>query len=283
MKPKPARPESREVASLLPFPKQETYFPGLSDYDLRQLAREIDRDGLQQKIEILPRNKAGYPPNTILRGHQRLRALKLLGRETTDVLVRYDLVDATVDEIERVFLGENVNRQQLDPLSKARAALRMIEIEKGQILSDASQYERCKIRERIGKVIGMCGRNLDRYFGVLETPVPVQDAFRAGKLTLIEADKVSRLSPEVQEEIAAAIKSGLDPREVVAKHLPKKSPRHKRQHDALVAFCKNLEIAHADLADRVDSVSEHMIRKLLLTLEKGRQLIRRLLKRVEGQ
>src|SRR4051812_48119907 len=73
------RIEKRKLADLIPFPSQATYFDDLSDEDLKRLADDIRRNGLREIIEVLPANAAGFPAGTIVRGHQRKRALVSLG------------------------------------------------------------------------------------------------------------------------------------------------------------------------------------------------------------
>ncbi len=67
----------------------------LTEFDLNALIEDIRKNGLREKIQILPKNKAGLPADTILDGHERSRALQKLGQTDTDVVVRYDLADAT--------------------------------------------------------------------------------------------------------------------------------------------------------------------------------------------
>jgi hypothetical protein len=83
----------RKLDDLIEFPLQQTYFPPLSEDRLRALADDIKRNGLRHSIEVLPENKAGYPADTIVKGHMRRLALLLNGETTAEVLVRYDLAE----------------------------------------------------------------------------------------------------------------------------------------------------------------------------------------------
>jgi ParB-like chromosome segregation protein Spo0J len=66
------RREKRLVVDLKPHPLQGKYFRDMTDAALHDLAENIRRRGLRRPIEILPNG-------TIVSGHQRLRAVKLLG------------------------------------------------------------------------------------------------------------------------------------------------------------------------------------------------------------
>src|SRR4051812_45474490 len=87
-KPEP-RFENRLLGDLKPFPLQEQYFSSLSVRELADLADDMNRTGLRERIEILP-------DGTIISGHQRVKAaIEHLDWESCDVFVRYDLEHAT--------------------------------------------------------------------------------------------------------------------------------------------------------------------------------------------
>ena len=50
--------------------------------------------GLRDMIHILPHNKAGFAPGTILDGHRRKEALLRNGETKTTVVVRHDLSES---------------------------------------------------------------------------------------------------------------------------------------------------------------------------------------------
>jgi ParB-like chromosome segregation protein Spo0J len=178
------RPLKRwNLRDLLSYPTQRTYFENLSDVDLARLADDIDRNGLRSAIEVLGENTAGLPRGTILSGHQRKRALLSLGKKNSTVIVRNDLRDATPAEIERLFLEANLNRRQMHPLDKARSVLRLFEIERARRRGESVITG--EARDRVGKAIGVSGRTVSRYLGVLRTSAAVQAAFRSGQLSLV--------------------------------------------------------------------------------------------------
>jgi ParB-like chromosome segregation protein Spo0J len=202
--PPKARREPRALDALVPFPAQGDYFDVLSEADLKALADDIKKHGLKQLIEVLPPNAASLPENTILCGHQRARALRRLGRTEVEVRVRYDLASESRETVEAVFLRDNLNRRQLDPLAKARAAARLFEGERRRGGMES-------LRDRVGKTLGMSGRNLDRYMSLLRAPLAVQNAFRAGKLSLVLAARLGGASQARWDEAERRIESGENP------------------------------------------------------------------------
>jgi ParB-like chromosome segregation protein Spo0J len=163
-KPGKQKTEVRKLKDLKPFPLQADFFDELSAPDLKALADDIARNGLRQPIQVLPKNDAGYPADTVIAGHQRKRALESLGRTEAEVLVRHDLADKDAREVEKAFLEDNQNRRHLDRLAKARVALRLCEIKRKAQRGTLSAYDLVNVREVVGKQIGLTGRTLSTAF-----------------------------------------------------------------------------------------------------------------------
>lgn len=81
------------VEQLKDHPRQAELFTDLTEAQLEELAENIDKNGLDHPIEILP-------DGVIICGHQRRRAVARLGWETVPVIVRHDLANADPGEIE---------------------------------------------------------------------------------------------------------------------------------------------------------------------------------------
>lgn len=277
------RLERRRLAELKPFPAQPDFFDDTSEYELRQLADDIQRNGLRHPIEVLPEgNKAGHPADTIIIGHRRRAALLLNGENTTDVLVRFDLKTADVWAVERIFLEDNNNRRHHDPLIKARVALRLFEIEKKKPRGKLWIGESAEARDRVGKATGMSGRNLNRYFLVLKAPLAVQNAFRAGKLPLVVAGKVALLGAGDQAETAARIAAGEDPKGVVADHVETSDGRHQTVGRALTRFLSGLRKGVDDLDGRLGEVPARLAALHAEDQAQARVVIEELIARAVG-
>ncbi len=96
---------------LHPNPYQPRHDPG--DADIESLARSIQINGLIQPI-IARRDGDGYQ---IVAGERRWRAARRAGRETIPVIVR----DATDEQMLELALIENLQRQDLNAIDRARA------------------------------------------------------------------------------------------------------------------------------------------------------------------
>lgn len=190
----------RAIDTLKPHPLQAELIRDMSEAELESLQDSIAQTGQQQPIEITT-------DNVILDGHQRVAALRKLGRAEAWVRVRKDL--DTPDKVAAYFVDQNLNRRQLDPLDKVRLATKLFELER------TKESSRLSVKEYIAQRLGMTRRNLDRYLSVAETPMPVQNAYSQRRLSLVSAARVARLSTDVQSMIAAQIAGGEDAEKVV--------------------------------------------------------------------
>lgn len=268
--------EKRNLADLHSNPEQSTYFADLGDTELQSLAADIEANGLQNLIQVLPKNAAGLLPNTIVNGHQRRRALLLNGVVRADVLVRYDLAQADLDTIEMEFLRENVNRRQLDKLDMARVAKRTYEIERRSASIDGDETA----RDRVGKAIGMSGRNLARYWRLLQAPLAVQRAFQAGTLTLIEAERAGSLSPYAQSKIAERLSAGDAPRTVLSEYSPhSRRSRPRTISVSLANLDRSMRSVIDDFDGRIDRIAGNQIEPVAATIREVRHVLDHLLAR----
>lgn len=210
------KPETRKLGQLKPFPAQAAFFNDLSDTELQALADDIREHGLKYPIEVMPaKNAAGLPANTIVSGHQRKRALVLNGESVAPVVIRKDLATASMDQVEKHFIQENTLRRQLEPLDRAFAALRLFEIERGRKRRDIATDELAETRDRVGAMVGISGRHLERYWRVLEAPLEVQAAVRGRQLPVALGARVAAMPKKIRAEIAARIAAGESPKVVV--------------------------------------------------------------------
>src|SRR3954452_12382219 len=75
------------IADLRPHPSHAKFDTQLSEDEIDRLAQDIRQNGLQVPIEVTP-------DLDVICGHQRLRALKKLGRTQVRAWVRHDLAEA---------------------------------------------------------------------------------------------------------------------------------------------------------------------------------------------
>ena len=110
--------ERREIpcSSIRPNPHQPREI--LDDEAIRELADSIRQHGILQPLLVRPADD-GYE---LVAGERRWRASRLLGRETVPVVVRR----VTDDQMLEIALVENLQREDLNAIEKARAYRRFL-------------------------------------------------------------------------------------------------------------------------------------------------------------
>ena len=265
--------ETRPIASLQPHPAQAEIFNDLSEVELQLLAKDIDANGLRYLPEILP-------DGTIIAGHQRVRALQLLGRAEVRCWVRDDLDRLGENAIEERLISDNLNRRQLSPLAVARCYLRLRELERDGYYSE--QDSQGDLRDHLAQRFQVDGRTLDRYARMLKAPVAVQYAFERGQLAQKDVLDVVRLDVDQQEEIAQRLHDGEDPRSVVAQYL--KSEKNKAGPLIAVSrLIRDLDRGLAALKGRYKKIKGHMWRDALEVLADAEEFLPTLRRHLDEQ
>jgi ParB-like chromosome segregation protein Spo0J len=253
-------------------PKQRSLFIDPTPQEIAQLAADMQKNGQLQAVEILR-------DGTLIAGHKRAKAAEQLGWTEIDAWVRNDLADQGEDAVERRLIEDNLTRRQLDPLDLARCALRLKNMARKRWEGRLSEADRGEVRDRIGLQIGRSGRQVDRLLRVVEhTPMEVQGAVSAGKLTMNDALAVAGLDKAVREQIAEEIREGGDAKEIVGRFVGKKDRRHKTARDAKNAFLKSLARGYADLEGRIDKVVRWVTPADQQILTETNQLIEKVLR-----
>lgn len=281
------KPKQMSLAALKPHPLQLCFYDDSNAVDDESLAADLRRRGQQSPIVVMPENNAAnLPGGTMLDGCRRARCLKDSGETDAMVVVRHDLKDASAAAVEAEFLKYNFTRRQLHPLDKARVAQRLYVLERSKkTVNDLGFKETLAMRDRIGKILGMSGRNLDRYLRVLETPVPIQNAVRDGRMKLVMGAKIATLPQYEQEKIAEAITGVTDSKEVTriaCEHVTiSDGRRHQKVNDAVACFARTLDRGLEDLDGRVDQVGTGSVRRRLNTFVRAQDVLATLIAKAD--
>jgi ParB/RepB/Spo0J family partition protein len=271
--PTPARTIVRvKVADLKSHPRQARNFRDLTEPQFRELAESMRAHGLNHPIEMLA-------DDTIVCGHQRVRAARFLGWEYIDAVVRQDVADQGPDAVEAHMIRDNMVRRQLGPLEIARCYQRLKDLaSNGQPLFPNQDKD---LRDKIGDVLGLSGRTLDRLRRLLKTPLEVQDAVNAGRLSIQSAGKVATLPAATQQRIADLICQGTDAAEAVSRFVAQTATKRKEWWKALDEFARCLRRGVDQLAERLGEITG-VYPWQIAALRQARDLIGRLLRRAGG-
>ncbi len=107
-----------EMAMVVPTEAQPRQ--SFKEDTIKELAESIEKNGLLQPIVVRPMDGGKYQ---IIAGERRYRAFKKLGRNTIPAIVR----DYEDEEVDKLQLVENVQREDLNPYDEAIAYLKLKE------------------------------------------------------------------------------------------------------------------------------------------------------------
>lgn len=166
------------------------------DGALAELATSIREHGLLQPV-VVRRLEGGFE---LISGERRLRASRLAGRSRILAIVRAEVTDAEMLELALV---ENVQRQDLDAMERARGFARMIE-------------QLHMTQERVAERVGLKRATVANHLRLLELPDPVQQGIAKGMLTMGHARALLAVpTPKAREQwMARIVRDDLSVRQV---------------------------------------------------------------------
>lgn len=227
-------PQVRPLDSLIRHRRRLELFSEMSQQELERLAADMKLHGLREPIEILPNG-------TIISGHDRERAARLLGWKTIHVVVRRDIVlgfaDAGVEEL----IVERAKNRELNIIEQAKC-FRLLKNVFGNRGGFGVRGD--ELRDRVAQALafGMSGRQLDQYTALLKLPPAIQEAVVQYRLTRSLALLIARIPVEQQAELVLDLNAGPVPAEYVRRKYirPNITTRSRREtvHDVLKSVKK---------------------------------------------
>ena len=274
MKPNRLEAKKWKIIKLKPHPRQESIFCDVPDEELAALAENIKKHGLRDPVEILP-------DGTIICGHQRVRAAKLLGWKEVDVIIREDLAAAGPEAVETYFVEDNLLRRQLSPLGRARCLKRLAEIEEGKAAAHFGFMKKEALKAQLAERMQMSPRNIDRYLLILNSPIPVQLAFDRNEISLINTGKVALMSETAQNDIAQRIENGEAAAKVIADYLAAAKSNVNEVERAFDRLYYALKRDMPYLGGRRFQINQRKLTRTLPTLKEAESVLSKIIKQVE--
>lgn len=154
-------PREASVDSIVPNPRQpRTVF----DEDaLQELSDSIREHGVLQPLVVRPKTEGTYE---LIAGERRLRAAKLAGVKTVPIILRSA---SNQDSLELAII-ENVQREDIRPLEKARAYRRLMD-------------EFGLTQEQVSHKVGKARASVANTVRLLRLPEPIQQGLDSGLIS----------------------------------------------------------------------------------------------------
>jgi ParB family chromosome partitioning protein len=160
--------------------------------DVAGLAATIAERGLLQPLGVVAVGGGRY---RVVYGGRRRAAAEQLGLEKVPCIV----LDGDDPDLLLRQLIENVQRQDLNDVEQARAYARL----RARIVEERGKLPEGDLDEAVGGAVGLTGRTVRRYLGLLDLPDEVQQLIRRGELNVTQAQHLRRVpSPKTQVELA---------------------------------------------------------------------------------
>lgn len=165
--------ESVEVSRVRPNP-----FQPRADFDegeIASLAESLKRQGVLQPVVVRPAEGGFYE---LVAGERRWRASQKAGLDRIPAVVR-EVDDRRMLEMALV---ENLQRRDLNPIEKARAFRRLIELNSWT-------------QEEVADAVGLGRPTVANFIRLLELPPEVQEAVSRGTITMGHARALLGVTP----------------------------------------------------------------------------------------
>lgn len=168
--------------------------------DVDGLAETIAEQGMLQPLGVVRLSDQQY---RVVYGNRRRAAAVKLGLEKVPCI----LLNAEDSDLLLRQLIENVQRQELNDLEKARAFARL----RARLSEMHTANTEGDLDDAVGQAVGLTGRTVRRYIGLLELPQEIQQLIRRGELNVTQAQHLRRISNKhTQIELArAAVEEGM--------------------------------------------------------------------------
>jgi ParB family chromosome partitioning protein len=148
--------------------------------DIEKLAESIAAEGVLEPILVTPSQDTSGK-YTVVAGHRRLTAVRSLGQGSIPALV----IDADADRRLKLALIENIHREDMSPLDKARGLAKLIKSTKLE-------------QHVVASAIGVAPGYVSQYLALLELPESALSALRDGEISFTQARSLCRLLPDTK-------------------------------------------------------------------------------------
>jgi ParB/RepB/Spo0J family partition protein len=148
--------------------------------DIEGLAASIAAEGLIEPIVVTPATDVAGK-YTVVAGHRRLTAVRSLGLPT----IAATIIDADADRRVRVALIENIQREDMNPVDKAKAIAKLL---KNTTLE----------QQELAQALGVAPGYVSQYLNLLDLPESVLSAVQDNSLSFTHARTLCKLLPDVK-------------------------------------------------------------------------------------
>lgn len=220
--------------------------------EVEELAESIKESGLLHNLVVRDLKNGKYE---ILSGERRYRALKLIGAKRVMCQVK----DISDSDAELLLIKANAEQRELTPSEKMEGIKRLEAIYKEK-KARGEQIPKGKLRDTIGKDMGLSGTQVQRYKTVDKKLIePLKEKLDNGDITLNQAETLTRLDKEEQKAMDNQLNSlspaAKEEKDILIQGI--KQPVRKEEEELIQELDKN-KIAedHAEMIEELNKLLE---------------------------
>ena len=220
--------------------------------EVEELAESIKESGLLHNLVVRDLKNGKYE---ILSGERRYRALKLIGAKRVMCQVK----DVSDSDAELLLIKANAEQRELTPSEKMEGIKRLEAIYKEK-KARGEQIPKGKLRDTIGKDMGLSGTQVQRYKTVDKKLIePLKEKLDKGDITLNQAETLTRLDKEEQKAMDNQLNSlspaAKEEKDILIQGI--KQPVKKEEEELIKELDKN-KIAedHAEMIEELNKLLE---------------------------
>lgn len=162
----------------------------ISSNELSELVQSIEKNGLLQPILVTPDQEGKY---TVLAGHRRLEAFKILGKEKIPCVVKNNV---SKREMAIVAVAENAVRVDLNPIEFAVSMKHLLD--EGVVES----------QNKLAEYIGLSKGHVSKLMGVLKLPSEIVKMIKRDNYNIVYILSIlNKVAPENMKAAYEEIKS----------------------------------------------------------------------------
>ena len=148
--------------------------------DIEGLAASIDAEGVLEPI-LVTKSTETEGKFTMVAGFRRLAAVRSLNHTHIPAII----IDADADRRLKLALVENIQREDMNPLDKAKGLAKLLK---------STNLE----QQAIAQALGVAPAYISQYLAILELPKAALSALHDGELSFTQARSLCRLLPNVK-------------------------------------------------------------------------------------
>lgn len=193
-----------EVENLVEAPKEWNFYSPLKDDKMIELIESVVENGLLTPIIVWEQENDKF---MILAGHNRVKAYEIITEELdlTDFKTIKAIVkkkdEINIEQAKQIIVDTNWVQRELSGWEKHQSIVAKYNF----IEENVQRKKGVRVRDLVAEKLDMKGRQVENYYKLASLIPEMQNMYKAEKVTLAGAAKISLLKNDIQRIIASTV------------------------------------------------------------------------------